>query len=469
MVSTRRNPSSEEPETPNLRDVIGSHVTEALHQILSGLFAQMKDEILEAVDQRIDTAFTTCGSTSGSSSQAPGRTVTFKDFMAGCPAEMKVFYAVNLLRNAGKDWWGMILKSRTEEQINAMTWDEFKVLLDEQFAPRIEKQRITSEFLNLAQTTETVNEITDQFLEKSLFCPDYVSTEEMKIFRYRGVLKAEIREFVATSICKSFDAMVEPGHIKPNCPQLVGATAAATPASTPLMITNGSTGKKSGSTTGGRGRVFQLTAEEADPDVRSCVHVLFPVNTKSALVLFDTGATWSFVSNAFCKDLRLERGRLARPLAIDIAAGEVRVCEDVYRGCSLVIHGVPFTIGSIPTPARALDDIQGDERLNYIVRPVLVLERKVRKLVIKKIMIVKVQGQYRMGPSGPGSQKRRCGSVTQNFSRFDFKDKILISERETDGNQEIVGEGRKFAGKVTRGLARSSGASSGKDKGKAPA
>ncbi|KAJ9558865.1 hypothetical protein OSB04_013479 [Centaurea solstitialis] len=402
------------------------------------------------VDQRIDTAFTTHGSTSGSSSQAPGRAVTFKDFMAcqpphfegrkdpiacfrwvaavegafrtsGCPEGMKVFYAVNLLRNAGKDWWGLILKSRTEEQINAMTWDEFKVLLDEQFAPRIEKQRITSEFLNLAQTTETVNEITDQFLEKSLFCPDYVNTEEMKMFRYQGVLKPEIQEFVATARCKTFNDMVDvartrelfleeqqqgkrkaeqepvpvkkskgqrsdgrkefsgcpkcgknhsgecrlpepvcfkcgkpghrsrecrveprtcfhcfqPGHIKPNCPQLIGAAAAATPVSTPLMITDGSTGKKSGSTTGGRGRAFQLTAEEmeADPDVVAGVVL---VSEKPALVLFDTGATWSFVSN-------IHGGRGSTG------------CEDVYQGCSLVIHGVPFSFDLIPTPTSRTD------------------------------------------------------------------------------------------------------------------
>ncbi|KAJ9544994.1 hypothetical protein OSB04_024701 [Centaurea solstitialis] len=333
-----------------------SQVTEALHQILPGLFAQTKDEILEAVDKRIDTAFTTRGSTSGSSSQAPGCTVTFKDFMAcqpplfegrkdpiacfrwvpavegafrtsGCPGEMKVIYALNLLRNAGKDWWGLILKSRTEEQINAITWDEFKVQLDEQFAPRIEKQRITSEFLNLAQTTETVNEITDQFMEKSLFCLDYVSTEEMKMFcsssgavpggtppreeeggagavpvkKSKGQRSDGRKEFSGCPKCgknhsgecqlpvpvcfkcrkpghRSRECGVEPrtcshcfqpGHIKPNCPQLVGAAPAAIPTPTPLMITDGSTSKKSGSTTGGRGRVFQLTAEEteADPDV----------------------------------------------------------------------------------------------------------------------------------------------------------------------------------------------------------
>ncbi|KAJ9544606.1 hypothetical protein OSB04_024313 [Centaurea solstitialis] len=36
------------------------------------------------------------------------------------------------------------------------------------------------------------------------------------------------------------------------------------------------------------------------------------------------GATWSFISNTLCKDFRLERDRLASPLAIDIAAEEVR-------------------------------------------------------------------------------------------------------------------------------------------------
>ncbi|KAJ9565862.1 hypothetical protein OSB04_001828 [Centaurea solstitialis] len=184
MVVTRRTLTPEEPETSDLGDVIGPQITETLHQILPGLFAQMKDELLAAVDERIEAAFTARGSGSGSTNQGQSRASTFKDFMAcqppdfegkkdtiacyrwvaavegafrtsGCPDAMKVVYAVNLLRNAGKDWWGLILKSRTEEQIGAMTWEEFKELLDEKFSPRIEKERITAEFLNLRQTTET--------------------------------------------------------------------------------------------------------------------------------------------------------------------------------------------------------------------------------------------------------------------------------------------------------------------------
>ncbi|KAJ9557272.1 hypothetical protein OSB04_011886 [Centaurea solstitialis] len=392
MVNTRRTSTTEEPKTPDLRDVIALQVTETLHQILPGLFVQMKGELLVAVDERIETDFIARGSGSGSTSQGQSRASTFKDFMAcqppyfegkkdpiacyrwvaavegafhtsGCPEGMKVVYSVNLLRNAGKDWWGLILKSRTEEQISAMTWEEFKALPDEEFSPRIEKERITVEFLNLKQTTETVNEITAQFLKKSLFCPDYVSSEPVKMYRYRQVLKTEIREFVATAMCKTFSETVEiararelyleeqqqgkrkaeqvqvsskkfkgqrsdgrrgflgspkcrknhsgecrltepvcfkcgkpghrsrecrvipktcfqcfqPRHIKPNCPQLVRATAAAAPvpvpvvapASSTLRITDGSSGKKSGPSSTGCGRVFLLTTEEAkvEPDV----------------------------------------------------------------------------------------------------------------------------------------------------------------------------------------------------------
>ncbi|KAJ9546535.1 LOW QUALITY PROTEIN: hypothetical protein OSB04_019078 [Centaurea solstitialis] len=318
---------------PRLAGYLASQITKTMQQILPGLFAQMKDEILQA---RIDTTFASHGSASGSNNLAQSRANTFKDFMAcqpphyegwkdpiacsrwiaavegafrtcSCPEGMKVFFAMNLLRDVGKDWWGLILKSHTEEQISTMTWEAFRELLHRGSR---ERERITVEFLKLAQTTETVNEITDQFLEKSLFCPDYVGNETMKMYRYQGVLKPEIREFVSTATCKSFKEMVE-----------------------------------------------KARSRELFLDSTRCG--VFPVNEKPALVLLDSGPTWSFVSSAFCKDFRLERGKLASPLAIDVAAEEVRVCEDVYRVCTIVIHGVSFSIDLIPTPMNGIDVIVG--------------------------------------------------------------------------------------------------------------
>ncbi|KAJ9558017.1 hypothetical protein OSB04_012631 [Centaurea solstitialis] len=54
-----------------------------------------------------------------------------------------------------------------------------------------------------------------------------------------------------------------------------------------------------------------------------------------------------------------------------------------------------------------MDDIQIDESLNYVEKPVAVLERKVKQLRNKEIGIVKVQWQHQRVPSGRGSRKRK--------------------------------------------------------------
>ena len=118
-------------------------------------------------------------------------------------------FTTNLLRGAGKDWWGLIVKSLTEAEIEAMTWDGFKELFKEQYVPQSEIERIIGEFLNMVQTTESVNENTDKFLEKSLFCPEYVANEKMKMYRYINVLRPDIRESVTTARCQDLNQMME--------------------------------------------------------------------------------------------------------------------------------------------------------------------------------------------------------------------------------------------------------------------
>ena len=104
------------------------------------------------------------------------------------PPEAKVRFATNLLRGAGEDWWVLIVRFRTEAEIEAMTWDGFKEMFREEYGPQIKVERITGEFLSIEQTTESVNEITEFFLKKSLFCPEYVTNEKMKMYRYINML-----------------------------------------------------------------------------------------------------------------------------------------------------------------------------------------------------------------------------------------------------------------------------------------
>ncbi|KAJ9561168.1 hypothetical protein OSB04_006328 [Centaurea solstitialis] len=480
-------------------------------------------------------------------------------------------------------------------------------MFDEEFAPSIEKERIAAEFLNLTQTTETVNEIIAKFLEKLLFVPGYANAESLKMARYLGVLKTEIKGAVTTKRCKTFSDMVEiaraqeihleekrqgkrkaddqsgpvkkykgakgdsksepaacskcgrnhrgecrahelscykcgkpghfshdcketvktcfhyyqPGHIKPHRPQLNGAPVQA-PAPATLRITDGTTTGKSGPVT--RGRAFQMTAKEA----QAALDTSSLLTPKPALVLFDTGATWSYVSHRFWKDFQIKLGKLDKTVQIDVAAEEVHVVGRVYRGCTIDIFRVQFSINLIPVPMNGidvvvgidwmfpirattdvagqlvriqnpsggelivygkgrrvsmllcsvteaqkysqrggsgflayamvdqtkerkltvaeiyvkeavsrhgvplrkcladetthipLDDIQVDESLNYVERPVAVLD-------LNKSESLRCSGSIVRVPSGPGNQKLKCESITRSFSTIDFGDEIPIS------------------------------------------
>ncbi|KAJ9556581.1 hypothetical protein OSB04_011195 [Centaurea solstitialis] len=459
-------------EIPNLREMIAAEVGEALHDMLPGYFAQMKEELTNEMRSQVEAAVAARPGGSGGSGGGQSRVTTYKDFSAcqppqfngqkdpvassrwisevegafltsSCSEEMKVRYASNLLRKAAKDWWNLINRTRTPEQIAVMTWEQFKELFNEQYVPQVEVERLTGEFLNMKQTTETVNEITDLFLERSLFCPEYVASEQMNMSRYVEVLRPEIREFVVMSDCKTFHRMHEvarirelelerqnkrkkaettqtqtqpakkfkpteprvvvkkefpncpkcgrhhlgecrmgsgtcfkcgqpghfskdckvtmrlcfkcfrPGHVANECPQSDGATQTSGVA----PVKTESSGKKVEAPRT-RARVFQLTAEEAreEPDV---VTGTFPVNSVPALVLFDSGASKSFVSYAFCKNFMHVRGRLDSPLEVEIAAQKYRLCKHVYRNSIIEIFGVKFRIDLIPIPMREINVVVG--------------------------------------------------------------------------------------------------------------
>ena len=152
----------------------------------------------------------------------------------------------------------------------------------------------------------------------------------------------------------------QPGHFANECP--VPTRPAQISGSAPVKIVDGTSVKKNDAPKS-RGRVFQLTAEEAkvEPDV---VTGIFYVNSMPALVLFDTGATKSFVSLSFCKSFSIVKGRLDEPLEVEIADEKIRLVSDVYRGNGLEIEGVRFPIDLIPIVMREINVIFGMDWLS---------------------------------------------------------------------------------------------------------
>ena len=156
--------TEEDSETPDLREMIAAEVGEALHDMLPGYFAQMKDELAKEMRSQVEAAVEAAvaarpGGSGGAGGEQP-KVTTYRDFSTcnppqfngqkdpvassrwiadvevafltiSCPEEVKVRFAVNLLRKAAKDWWNLINRMRTPEQIATMTWEQFKELFSE--------------------------------------------------------------------------------------------------------------------------------------------------------------------------------------------------------------------------------------------------------------------------------------------------------------------------------------------------
>ena len=74
------------------------------------------------------------------------------------------------------------------------------------------------------------------------------------------------------------------------------------------------------------------------------------MNSLPALVLFDSGASRSFVSQTFSRGFSVPIDDLECPLRVSIANEHGVSASSVYRGCELEIFGVSFPIDLIPIP-----------------------------------------------------------------------------------------------------------------------
>ncbi|GJU19323.1 putative reverse transcriptase domain-containing protein [Tanacetum coccineum] len=101
-------------------------------------------------------------------------------------------------------------------------------------------------------------------------------------------------------------------------------------------------------------RVYMMATEEdkVKPDV---VTGTILVNSKPARVLYDSGASVSFVSYEFSKNLSIPPNKLPFPLEVEIAIDKVVVVSNVYREVEIEIDDSVFRIDLIPIMLGVFD------------------------------------------------------------------------------------------------------------------
>jgi hypothetical protein len=143
----------------------------------------------------------------------------------------------------------------------------------------------------------------------------------------------------------------KPGHKSFEC---TDKKATATPARAPAP--GGRPPQAAPPPAAGRGRLNHLTKEAADaPDV---VIDEFLVCGTTALVLFDTGATGSYVTSRFVNKLSLPTTTRSIPIIMSSPLGDIR-CTLLCKGVDVDIQGHKFFGDLTVLPSNGIDVILG--------------------------------------------------------------------------------------------------------------
>ncbi|GJY61013.1 putative reverse transcriptase domain-containing protein [Tanacetum coccineum] len=107
-----------------------------------------------------------------------------------------------------------------------------------------------------------------------------------------------------------------------------------------------------------QGRAYALGGRDASPD-SNVITGMFLLNNHYAIVLFDTGADRSFVSNSFSAMIGITPTTLESYSDVELADGKIIGVNTIIQGCTLNFMNHPFYIDLMSVPLGSFDTIIG--------------------------------------------------------------------------------------------------------------
>ena len=115
---------------------------------------------------------------------------------SNCPNNLRVHYAMSVLQKRALTWWNGEKRTRGTDVTLALSWEEFKCVMTEEFCPRNEMKKLEVEFWDLTQDSGEHLAYTHRFQELNILVPHMVTPLSRAIEKYIGGLHITIQNCV---------------------------------------------------------------------------------------------------------------------------------------------------------------------------------------------------------------------------------------------------------------------------------
>ncbi|XP_022873148.1 uncharacterized protein LOC111392110 [Olea europaea var. sylvestris] len=298
----------------------------------------------------------------------------------------KVVCASFMLRGSAGHWWDTM---SSIEDVNTMTRDRFKELFRNKYFTAPVRAMKMNEFIQLRQGGMTVGEYNRKFEQLSRFATHMINTDALKVERFLKGLRPELYRDVSMAgiLDVSYSQIAEKALVaeqaeqrisraqetrrqfrqgqqhwdqgkhpridqgkaliaQPSCPRCGGQHTGACPIEPRTCYVCGKVGHLARACPSNPNpieqkkvpaRVFTITRSdaEANPAVVTGKFSIFGI---PALVLFDSGATNSFVSTEYVRRLGRTPDIHEVSYSVTIPSGDVQQTNLIVRACAILIE-----------------------------------------------------------------------------------------------------------------------------------
>ncbi|GKD23030.1 putative reverse transcriptase domain-containing protein, partial [Tanacetum coccineum] len=334
---------------------------------------------------------------------------------SNCKEKNKVNFALNFLRDSAKIWWeGKVIVVRKDEKVDKERMD---------LLSRARVVRVANLLRKKNKEAKEIKRKLDFVDRDAKFKPKQDQSQ-----RSGGTqVKTPCKKFHKTHLgdtkineCPNPKA-IEAKPLKSIKKEKVEKTRIPTPTASAYMM-----------------------ATKEEKVVRDVVTGTILVNSIPARVLYDSGASVSFVSFKFSKNLSTPPNKLPFLLKIEIAGNEIIVVSKVYQDVEIEINDSVFKIDLIPIVLGAFDIVIGMDWLDRYNANILCSQKLVRVVNPQGREIIiygdKRKGEFKLCSMMKARKylSRGCQAYMVHVIDTNFEKKSIPPERQVEFQIDLI-------------------------------